>query len=178
MAGKTKAEIIREKLTPVSSPRFFHFVIPKIRIGLAIQAGVLSGGRTIREWDRHDDSLWRGRRSSGEVRNVHAKHVWYGTEWSIGDPLFFSGYASPRDNASLESESVDRTQPYALLELGKKGNSIGHAVTVHRGTELFALQEMESGIGASASILLYNRNYGNSSTDVLPLRRFLQAKFA
>ena len=66
----------------------------------------------------------------------------------MGDPLFFSGYASSRDNASLESESVDRTQAHALLELGKKGNSIGHAVTVHRGTELLALQEMESGIGA------------------------------
>ena len=115
--------------------------------GIAIQTGVLSGGRRIREWDRHDGSLWR-RRPSGNVRNLEAKHVWYGTGWSMGDPLFFSGYASPRDNASLESESVDRTQAHALLELGKKGNSVGHAVTVHRGTELLALQEMESGIGA------------------------------
>ena len=115
--------------------------------GMAIKAGVLSGGRKIREWDRHDGSLWR-RMPSGNVRNLEAKHVWYGTGWSMGDPLFLSGYASPRDNESLESENVDRTQAYALLELGKKGNSIGHAVTVHRGTELLALQEMESGISA------------------------------
>ena len=58
--------------------------------GMAIQAGVLSGGRRIREWDRHDDSLWR-RRPSGNVRNLEAKHVWYGTGWSMGDPLFLSG---------------------------------------------------------------------------------------
>ena len=115
--------------------------------GMAIQAGVLSGGRKVREWDRLDNSLWRSY-PSGNVRNCKAKHVWYGTGWSMGDPLFLSGYASPRDNASLESENVDRTQGYALLELGKKGNSIGHAVTVHRGTELLALQEMESGIAA------------------------------
>ena len=115
--------------------------------GMAIQAGVLSGGRKVREWDRLDNSLWRAY-PSGNVRNCQAKHVWYGTGWSMGDPLFLSGYASPRDNASLESENVDRTQGYALLELGKKGNSIGHAVTVHRGTELLALQEMESGIAA------------------------------
>ena len=38
----------------------------------------------------------------------------------MGDPLFLSGYASPRDNASLESENVDRTQAYALLNWVRK----------------------------------------------------------
>ena len=66
----------------------------------------------------------------------------------MGDPLFLSGYASPRDNASLESENIDRTQAYALLELGKKGNSNRNAVNVHRGAELLALQERECGIDA------------------------------
>ena len=115
--------------------------------GMALQEGILTGGRRIKDWNKLDNSLWSGRgRPTGNVRNEKAKHVWYGTGWSMGDPLFISGYASPRDNSILESEDVDRTQGSALLELGKKGNSIGHAVTVHRGTELLALNEMESGI--------------------------------
>ena len=85
---------------------------------------------------------------------------------------FCQGNMPPRDNASLESENVDRTQAYALLELGKKGNSIGHAVTVHRGTELLALQEMESGIACpSPSIIMHDCNYRSSATDLLPLIR-------
>ena len=57
--------------------------------GMAIQAGVLSGGRRIREWDRHDDSLWR--RRPVVMSGILKQSTWYGTGWSMGDPLFLSG---------------------------------------------------------------------------------------
>ena len=61
-----------------------------------------------------------------------------------GEPLFVSGYASPRDYESLEAENVDSNEASALLEIGIEGNSIGHAVEVKRGGELLVLQHMES----------------------------------
>ena len=71
-----------------------------------------------------------------------------GSGWSVGEPLFVSGYASPRDYASLEAENVDRNEASALLEIGIEGNSAGHAVEVRRGGELLVLQHMESGLAA------------------------------
>ena len=71
----------------------------------------------------------------------------------VGEPLFVSGYASPRDYTSLEAENVDRNEASALFEIGTEGNSVGHAVGVKRGGELLVLQHMESGVVALLSSL-------------------------
>lgn len=117
--------------------------------GIALQEGLLSGGRAIKSWSVPDESLWGGRKPHGDhIRNAKAEHFWMGSGWPVGEPLFVSGYASPRDYASLEEENVDRNEASALLEIGIEGNSIGHAVEVKRGGELLVLQHMESGLAA------------------------------
>lgn len=117
--------------------------------GIALQDGILSGGKSIKSWSVPDESLFGGRKPQGDhIRNAKAEHYWIGSGWPVGEPLFVSGYASIRDSASLEAENVDRTVASALLEIGIEGSSIGHAVEVKRGGELLVLQHMESGLAA------------------------------
>ena len=117
--------------------------------GIALQDGILSGGKSIKSWSVPDESLFGGRKPQGDhIRNAKAEHYWIGSGWPVGEPLFVSGYASIRDSASLEAENVDRTEASALLEIGMEGSSIGHAVEIKRGGELLVLQHMESGLAA------------------------------
>ena len=117
--------------------------------GIALQDGLISGGRAVKHWSVPDESLWAGRKPKGNhITNAKAEHSWVGSGWPVGEPLFVSGYASPRDSSSLEAENVDRSEASALLELGNKGNSIGHVVELKRGGELLVLQHMESGLAA------------------------------
>ncbi len=75
----------------------------------------------------------------------------------MGEPVFASCYAVPRAYDELQEESVDTSVASANIELTREGSAIGHTVTVHRGTELLAMQDMEGSIGAMlpSSILVF-----------------------
>jgi len=117
--------------------------------GIALNANLLDHPPRVNDWRSADHSLWSTRgRPSGKVRNTRAYHSWDLNGWAMGEPLFASCYAVPRSNEELQAESVDISTASANIELTREGSAIGHAVTVHRGTELLAMQEMESSIGA------------------------------
>ncbi len=126
--------------------------------GIALNTNLLDNTRRVNDWRSVDHSLWSTRgRPSGKVRNTRAYHTWDLNGWAMGEPVFASCYAVPRAYDELQEESVDTSVASANIELTREGSAIGHTVTVHRGTELLAMQDMEGSIGAMlpSSILVF-----------------------
>ena len=124
--------------------------------GMALNPKLLTleKGRLVKDWKISDPGLWSHVSPlSGDVRNMNAYHYLSIHGWSMGDPFFASCYAFPRPDKELDAEQVDRSIGTALLELTTTGNSRSHPISVHRGTEILALRDMESGISALAPSL-------------------------